>query len=50
MESDVSIKWWKRRTEMERIPQGVYMQEFREQAVLLHEVDGLMLPEVAKRL
>ncbi len=35
---------------MERIPRGIYTQEFREQAVRLHEVDGLTIPEVAKRL
>lgn len=35
---------------MERIPKGVYTQEFREQAVRLHEVDRLTIPEVAKRL
>lgn len=35
---------------MERMPRGVYTQEFREQAVRLHEVEGLTIPEVAKRL
>ena len=30
---------------MERIPRGIYTQEFREQAVRLHEVDGLTIPE-----
>jgi transposase len=35
---------------MERLPKGVYSPEFREQAVRLHEVDGLTVPEVAKRL
>lgn len=35
---------------MERLPRGVYSPEFREQAVRLHEVDGLTVPEVAKRL
>lgn len=35
---------------MERIPKGIYTKEFREQAVRLHEVDGLTIPEVAKRL
>lgn len=35
---------------MERIPRGIYSPEFREQAVRLHEVDGLTVPEVAKRL
>lgn len=35
---------------MERIPRGVYTPEFREQAVRLHEVDGLTVPEAAKRL
>jgi len=35
---------------MERIPRGIYSHEFRAQAVLLHEVDGLTIPEVAQRL
>lgn len=35
---------------MERLPKGIYTKEFREQAVRLHEVDGLTIPEVAKRL
>ncbi len=35
---------------MERIPRGIYTQEFRAQAVRLHEVDGLTIAEVAKRL
>lgn len=35
MESNVSVKCWKRRTEMERIPKGIYTQEFREQAEAL---------------
>lgn len=35
---------------MERMPRGVYTQEFREQAVRLHEVEGLTILEVAKRL
>jgi transposase len=35
---------------MERIPRGAYTPEFREQAVRLHEVDGLTVPEAAKRL
>ena len=35
---------------MERIPKGIYTKEFRERAVRLHEVDGLTIPEVAKRL
>ncbi len=35
---------------MERIPKGIYAKEFPEQAVRLHEVDGLTIPEVAKRL
>lgn len=35
---------------MERIPRGIYSPEFREQAVRLHEVDGLTVPEVARRL
>jgi transposase len=35
---------------MERIPRGIYTQEFRTEAVRLHEVDGLTIPEVAKRL
>ncbi len=32
MECGICIKWWKRITGMERIPKGVYPQEFREQA------------------
>lgn len=39
-----------RRTKMERLPKGIYTLEFREQAVRLHEVEGLTAPEVAKRL
>ncbi len=35
---------------MEQIPRGAYTREFREQAVRLHEVDGLTVPEAAKRL
>lgn len=35
---------------MERIPRGIYTQEFLEQAVRLHEVEGLTVPEIAKRL
>lgn len=35
---------------MERLPKGIYTPEFREQAVRLHEVEGLTAPEVAKRL
>ena len=35
---------------MERISREIYMQEFREQAVRLHEVDGVTIPEAAKRL
>ena len=35
---------------MKRIPKGIYTQEFRAQAVRLHEVDGLTIPEVAQRL
>jgi len=35
---------------MERLPRGIYTQEFRAQAVRLHEVEGLTIPEVAKRL
>jgi transposase len=35
---------------MERIPRGVYTPEFRKQAVRLHEVEGLTVPEIAKRL
>lgn len=35
---------------MERMPRGIYTQEFRAQAVRLHEVNGLTIPEVAKRL
>ena len=35
---------------MERIPRGIYSQEFRGEAVRLHEMDGLTVPEVAKRL
>lgn len=35
---------------MERLPKGVYTPEFRDQAVRLHEVEGLTVPEAAKRL
>lgn len=35
---------------MERIPHGVYTQEFREQAIKLVEVDGLSIKEAARRL
>jgi len=35
---------------MERIPRGIYTQEFRAQAVSLHEVDGLTVSEAARRL
>jgi transposase len=35
---------------MERLPRAVYTPEFREQAVRLHEVEGLTVPEAAKRL
>lgn len=35
---------------MERMPRGIYSKEFREQAVRLHEAEGLTIPEVAKRL
>lgn len=32
------------------MPRGIYTQNFRAQAERLHEVDGLTIPEVAKRL
>ena len=35
---------------MERIPKGIYTQEFREQAIRLVEVDGLPIKEAARRL
>ena len=35
---------------MERLPKGVYSSEFREQAVRLHEVDGLTVLEISKQL
>ena len=35
---------------MERLPRGIYTQEFRAQAVRLHEIEGLTIPEVAQRL
>jgi transposase len=35
---------------MERIPRGVYTQEFREQAVKLVQVDGLSIVEAGRRL
>ena len=35
---------------MERIPRAAYTAEFREQAVRMHEVDRLTIPETAKRL
>jgi transposase len=50
MESKASVKYWKWRTEMERIPRGIYTQEFRSQAVSLHEVDDLTVSEAARRL
>lgn len=34
---------------MERLPRGIYTQEFRAQAVRLHEIEGLTIPEVAQR-
>ena len=33
---------------MKRIPRGIYTREFRAQAVSLHEVDGLTIPEAAR--
>ena len=35
---------------MERLPRGIYTQEFREQAVRLVDVDGLPIKEAARRL
>lgn len=35
---------------MERIPRGIYTQEFRAQAVRQHQVEGVTIAEVAKRL
>ena len=35
---------------MERIPRGIYTQEFREQAIGLVEVDGLTIKAAARRL
>lgn len=35
---------------MERMPRGVYTQEFREQAVKLAETEGLSMREAARRL
>lgn len=35
---------------MGKLPRAVYSAEFREQAVRLHEEEGLTVPEVAKRL
>ena len=35
---------------MERIPRGIYTQEFRAQAVRLHQVEWVTIAEVAKRL
>lgn len=35
---------------MERIPRGIYTQEFREQAVKLVETEGLSIKEAARRL
>jgi transposase len=35
---------------MERIPRGIYTQEFREQAIRLVEEDGLPIKEAARRL
>lgn len=35
---------------MKRLPKAVYTPEFRDQAVRLHEVEGLTIPEAARRL
>jgi len=35
---------------MERLPRGVYRQEFRQQAVKLVEDEGLTVVEAARRL
>ncbi len=35
---------------MERIPIGIYTQEFRAQAVRQHQIEGVTIAEVAKRL
>ncbi|CAI09983.1 transposase, fragment [Aromatoleum aromaticum EbN1] len=35
---------------MERMPRGVYPQEFREQAVELAQTEGLSMREAARRL
>lgn len=35
---------------MERLPRGVYTQEFREQAVKLAHTEGLSMREAARRL
>jgi hypothetical protein len=35
---------------MERMPRGICTQEFRAQAVSLHEVDRLTVSEAARRL
>lgn len=35
---------------MERIPRGIYTQEFRQQAVKLVEDEGLSVAEAARRL
>lgn len=35
---------------MERIPRGIYTQEFREQVVKLVETEGLSIKEAARRL
>lgn len=35
---------------MERIPQGVYTQEFREQVVKLVQVEGLGIAETSRHL
>ena len=41
----------KYKTEIERIPRGIYTREFQEQAVRLHEeVNRKTIPEITKRL
>ena len=49
MESDVSVKYWKRRTEIEQIRKKHIDTGIPVEAVCLHEVEGLTVPQVAKR-
>ena len=50
IESDISVTYWKRKTEIERILRRIYTREFRKQAVCLHKVNRKTTPEIAKHL